>query len=151
MSQCQRSGSKCQKLRITSIVIVTDIPIKPHQFPTSSFWVARHSFFAVVTLTLDPRPWNCTSLDILKMYLHTENEVARLSHSSLSWKMRIQLSRSKVKVKCHQFSVSCRVHHGTYSYQVTFFADRQTHRQTPSKTISARSVAKARVKIVSGI
>jgi len=28
---------KCQKLRVTSSVIVTNIPIKPQQFPTSSF------------------------------------------------------------------------------------------------------------------
>jgi len=29
--------SKCQKLRIILSVIVTDIPIKPQQFPTNSF------------------------------------------------------------------------------------------------------------------
>jgi len=37
ISQSQRSRSKCQKLRITSSIIVTDIPIKPQQFPTRSF------------------------------------------------------------------------------------------------------------------
>jgi len=73
MSQCQRSRSKCQKLRITSSVIVTDIPIKPHQFPTSSFWVARYRFFAAATLTLKLN----LDLDILKMYLETENKFAR--------------------------------------------------------------------------
>jgi len=37
MSQGKKSRSKCQKLRITSGDIVTDIPIKPQQFQTSSF------------------------------------------------------------------------------------------------------------------
>jgi len=37
MSKGQRSMSKCQKLRITPSVIITDIPIKPQQFPASSF------------------------------------------------------------------------------------------------------------------
>jgi len=36
-SQRQRSMSECQKLRITSSIIATDIPIKPQQFLTSSF------------------------------------------------------------------------------------------------------------------
>jgi len=35
MCQGQKSRSKRQKLRITSSVIVTDIPIKPQQFPTT--------------------------------------------------------------------------------------------------------------------
>jgi len=54
MSQGRRSRSKCQKLPITSSVIVTDIPIKPQQFPTSSFDVACYLSFAAVTLTFDP-------------------------------------------------------------------------------------------------
>jgi len=37
MSQGQRSRSTCQKLLITSSIIVTDIPIKPQQFPISGF------------------------------------------------------------------------------------------------------------------
>jgi len=57
MSQGQRSRSKCQKLRITSSVVVTYIPIKPQQFPDSSFWVACYRFFAAVTFTWNPRPW----------------------------------------------------------------------------------------------
>jgi len=40
-------------LQISLSVIVTDIPIKPQQFPTSSFSDARYSFIAAVTLTLD--------------------------------------------------------------------------------------------------
>jgi len=67
------SRSKCQRLWITSSVIVTDIPIKPQQFPASSFWVACYSFFAAVTLTFGQWPWNWT--------VTYENKVARLSHS----------------------------------------------------------------------
>jgi len=41
---------KAQKLKITSnIYIYIYIPIKPQQFPTSSFWVAHHNFFAHVS------------------------------------------------------------------------------------------------------
>jgi len=80
--------SKCQKLQITSSVIVTDIPIKTQQFPASSFWVACYRFFAAVTLILGPWPWTYDletkrDLDILKMCLQTENEVARSNHSNL--------------------------------------------------------------------
>jgi len=75
----QRSKSTCQKLWIISSVIVTDIPIKPQQFPTGRFWVA------CCTLQWpwpDPWPWELNRrLDILDVYLHTENEVARWSHS----------------------------------------------------------------------
>jgi len=53
-------GQNVKKLRITSSVVVTDIPIKPQQFPTSSFKVARYGFGTAVTLTLDPWPWNWT-------------------------------------------------------------------------------------------
>jgi len=45
---------KMSKLLITLSLIVTDIPIKPQQFPTSRFAVACCRFFAAVTLTLDP-------------------------------------------------------------------------------------------------
>jgi len=56
-------------------------------------------------------------LDILKMCLGTENEVARSSHSKYIArieKVRKQLSRSKVKVKCHQLPTTSGVPHGTY-------------------------------------
>jgi len=68
-------------------------------------------------------------LDILKMYLHTENKVARLRHSKLlmvdeicivNEKIQTQLSRSKVSVKCHQLPTTSGIHHETYptkSYQ----------------------------------
>jgi len=45
MSQGQRPRAKCQKFRINSNVIVTDILIKPQQFKAGS---------------LDPWPWNWT-------------------------------------------------------------------------------------------
>jgi len=70
----------CQKLRVTSSIIVTDIPIKSKQFPTSSFRVALYYFFTSVTLTLDHKRENC-DLDILKRYLQTENEDDWSSHS----------------------------------------------------------------------
>jgi len=49
-------------------------------------------------------------LDILKMYLYTENEIVRLRHLKLlmvdeicmvNEKNTYKLSRSKIKVKCH--------------------------------------------------
>jgi len=67
---------KCQKLRITSSVSVTGIPIKPQKFPASSFWVCSRALdLGPMTLKLN------RDLDILKMYLPAKNEVARLSHS----------------------------------------------------------------------
>jgi len=65
------------------------------------------------------------------MYLDTENEVAKLRHSKLliedmcmaMKKIRKQLSRSEVKVKCHQLPNTSRVHHGTNSYQSTSISD----------------------------
>jgi len=61
---------------MTSSVIVTDIPIKPRQLLTSSFRVAYYSFLLLW-------PWPKThdlelnrDLDILKLYLRAENEVA---------------------------------------------------------------------------
>jgi len=75
MSQGQRS--KCQRLRITSSIIVADIPIKPQQFPTGSLWV-----FHLCDLDLRPMTLKLNrDLDIPKLYLQTENEVARSSHS----------------------------------------------------------------------
>jgi len=64
-------------------------------------------------LDINPRIVKCKGdLGILKMYLHTEHEVARLRHSKIlngGWdmymvneKIQTQLSRSKVKVKCHR-------------------------------------------------
>jgi len=54
------SRSNSQKLRISSSVIVTYIPIESRQFPASSFWLARYLFFAAMTLALFPWPWNWT-------------------------------------------------------------------------------------------
>jgi len=51
MFQGQRSRSKCQNVWITSSIAVTEIPIKPQQFPTSRFWVAHYRFFIAMTLT----------------------------------------------------------------------------------------------------
>jgi len=82
MFQDQRLRSKCQKLRITSSVMVTDIPIKPKQFPTGSFWVAHYRFFRCRDFDLGPMTLKLNhDLDILKMYLRTENQVSRWSHS----------------------------------------------------------------------
>jgi len=56
------------------------------------------------------------SADILKMYLQTEIEVARLSHSkSTAWTEKI-VSRSKVKVNCHQLPNTSSVHHETCNF-----------------------------------
>jgi len=76
LSQDQRSRSKCPKLRITSSVSVTDILIKPQQFPTSRFSVARYR--CCCDLDLGPMTLKLNyNLDILKMSHHTKNEVAR--------------------------------------------------------------------------
>jgi len=62
---------KMSKLRMTWSVIVTEISIKPQQFPTSSCMLllfrGRDLNFGPVTIKLN------RDLDILKMY--TENEV----------------------------------------------------------------------------
>jgi len=61
--------------------------------------------------------------DILKMYLHIKSKVARLRYSKLLMMDEICManenirkwpSRSKVKVKCHQFPITCSVHHEAY-------------------------------------
>jgi len=102
-------------------------------------------------------------LNILKMYLHTEDEAARLRHSKLltvteicmAKKIRIWLSRSKVKVKCHQLSNTFSVHHGAYSYSYINFWSvvfeilcGQTHRQThkPPKTIPVCSMRESKMQ-----
>jgi len=80
ISKGQKWRSKCQKLRITSSVIVTNILIKTQQFAASSFWIARYRYLAAVTLTMNH------DLDILKMYLCTENKVAKASNSKyIAW------------------------------------------------------------------
>jgi len=73
MSEGQRSRSRCQKHQITLSVIVTDIPIKPQQFLRCTLPLVRCRDLDLeyVTLKLNHE------LDILKMYLHPENEVAR--------------------------------------------------------------------------
>jgi len=71
-------------------------------------------------------------LHIMKMYLYTENEVARLRHLKLLIEDEMRMTNKKyenssslkVKVKCHQLSTTSSVHHGTYSYQVTSISDR---------------------------
>jgi len=89
--------------------------------------------------------------DILKMYLHTENEVARLRHSRYAWQMKKyknsshgQMSRSNVTnfqtllvftmghipTKLHQFLIS----------SFRDFVRTDTDRQTPPKTIPALSM-----------
>jgi len=63
------------KASITSSVIVTDIPIKPQQFPTGctlSLFRCRGLDLGPMTLKL-----NHGHLDISKMYLRNEKEVAR--------------------------------------------------------------------------
>jgi len=142
MSEGQRSRSKCQKLRITSSVIVTDIPIIASSFRPVVFELHASAF------TL-PWPWPRNQdlktishdLNILNKYHHTKNEVASSSHSkgiTCAEKIRKQFSRSKLKVKAHQLPTTSSVHRGTYSYQVTsisdslfsrFCADRRTHRR----------------------
>jgi len=61
------------------------------------------------------------NIGILKMYLHTENEVASLKHSKL---LTVEVvTRSEVKGKCHQLSTTSSVNYGTSSYQVTSISD----------------------------
>jgi len=65
MSQGQRSRSKCQKLRIISSIIVTDIPIKPQQWflsCTLPLFRLRDLDLGAMTLKLN------RDLYILKMY-----------------------------------------------------------------------------------
>jgi len=104
---------KMSKLRITSSVIVTDIPIKP----AGSFWVACYRCsdldLKAVTLKL-----NC-DLDVLKMCLETENEVARSSHSKyIAWMDKVQKYLSRSRSNVTQLQTTSSVPHGTYSYQL---------------------------------
>jgi len=118
---------KCRKLQMTSSVIVTHIPIplKSRQYQISSFWVARYHFYCC-DLDLGPVTLKrkC-GLDILTMFLHTKNEVARWSYSTVTdWKKtRKQLSRPKVEVKCQQHPDIASAYHGSYSYQITSNSD----------------------------
>jgi len=77
-SQVKVNMSKAQKLRITLSIIVTDSPIKPvffelHATSFSLSWPSRY------THDLE----NDRDLDIPKMYLQSENKVARSSHSKM--------------------------------------------------------------------
>jgi len=159
MFQGQRSNLKCQKLRNTSSVIVTDISIKPQQFPTSSFWVAHYHFCAAVTLTLDPSMTLKLNrdLDILKLYIHTENEVARYSHSKgIAWMKKYENSsqgqRSRSNVINFQPLLAFTTGHiptklhrlPTSSFRDFLRTDRRTNWLTDAaKNIPARSVWRA--------
>jgi len=58
-------------------------------------------------------------LDILKMYLYTENEVARLMQKN---------TKIALKVKGHQLPITSSVSYGTSSYQVTLISDQEFSR-----------------------
>jgi len=81
MFQRQRSRSKWQQLRITSSVIVIDIPIKPQELNWNFQPVVfelHATAFCCRDLDLGPMILKLNhDLDILEMYLHTENGVAR--------------------------------------------------------------------------
>jgi len=84
------------------------------------FFCCRDLVLKPMTLKLDP------DLDILKMYPQTENKVDTSSQCkgvARARKKRKQLSRLKVKVKCHQLPITFIVHHVAYSYQVTSISD----------------------------
>jgi len=66
-------------------------------------------------------------LDILKMYLQTENEVARSSHSKYiarieKYENSSQGQRSRSNVT-NQLPATSSVHHDAYFYQITSIAD----------------------------
>jgi len=71
---------------------------------------ARCRCFATVTLRLTTLTLKLEgNLDILKMYLHTENGAASLRHLKLELKLkkiRKYVSRSKVKVKCQKLEIT---------------------------------------------
>jgi len=68
MSHSQRSRSKCQKLWITSSVIVTDIPIKPQNFRPVVFELHAAAFSlpwsCPWTYDLKTKPWPWYSKDV---------------------------------------------------------------------------------------
>jgi len=72
-------GQNVKKLRITSSIIVTDILIKPQQFLTCTLVLScMLPVFCCRDLDLGPMTSKLNrDLDILKTYLHPENEVAR--------------------------------------------------------------------------
>jgi len=61
--------------------------------------LARRRFFAVVALILFPDDLKKLEgdLDILKMYLHTENEVAMLRHSKLLTEDDMRMANEKIQ------------------------------------------------------
>jgi len=71
-------------------IIVTDIPLKPHQFLASSFWAA--CYLCCSDLDLGPMTLSLNrELDILKMCLRTDSEVATSSHwKYIAWIEKVQ-------------------------------------------------------------
>jgi len=100
-----------------------------------------------------------SNLDILKMYLHTENEVAEnevpmFRHSQLLMEYDIRVANGKsskialkVKFKCHQLPTTSVIHHSTIlrQFPVSSFWDfvrtaRQMYRRTPPKSTCSQQV-----------
>jgi len=115
MSQDQSSSSNCQKLLITSSVIVTDIPIKPQQFPTNSFRAACYRFFRSHDLDLGPMTLTLErDLDILQMHFQTEKEVARLSHlKGIAWAKNTKIV-PKIKGQVQMSPTSDHIQHSPW-------------------------------------
>jgi len=106
MSQGQRSRSKCQKLQIASSVIVTYILINPQQYQISSFWVARYHFLAVVTLILDPWPWNWTMIQTFWRCIFIPPPKTIPAHSSIAG-AQVEMHRlSKAKKNRQKFTAN---------------------------------------------
>jgi len=147
MSQGQRS--KHQKLWITSSVIVTDIPIKPQQFPTSSYWVARYSFRL-------PRPWPWThDLETKPSPRYSEDvspkwkwsyQVKPLERYILNWRStKIAQGQGQRSTTCKYFWRSSwdkfLQSYINFSSVVLQISWGQTDRQMPPKAILAGSIA----------
>jgi len=97
---------------------LTDITIEAQQLPTSSFWVARHSFCSVVTLTLKLN----RDLDILEMYHHTNNRPNTFGEGCTKWP--------------HAYGTQRTLH---VPSPITLHSEAETDRQTDTVNISKNS------------
>jgi len=132
---CQDQRSKCQKLQITSSVIITDILMKLQQFLTNNLWVACYRFFTAVTLTWthDIETEMCVSIPKMKLLgkaIHkVYSELKKYDFSSqgqrsnvTNFQTLLAFPMGYIPTKLHQFLTS--------SFWDFLQTDAQTHRQT---------------------
>jgi len=137
------SRSKYQKLRITSSIIITNMTDQAPAISDQEFFSCMLALFRYRDLGPMTVKLNC-ELDILKIYLQTENEVPRSTHCKL--KVSPELKNTKLaQGKMSQFLVLpwfiFPPSYSNFYQQLCGQTDRCTHRQTLPKTIPGRSIA----------